>query len=101
MSQHLTSKSFSDHLHTTFYLAQPPERAPLELIEVIERNDSREFEQFSLIFRAAREPVLPQRTYHVEHETLGSMDLFLVPIGPDDSGMRYQAVFNRFRNTEA
>ena len=101
MSQHLTSEHFSGSLHTTFYLAQPPHRAPLELVEVTERDDSPDFEQFSLIFRAAMTPVFPQRTYRLEHETLGPMDLFLVPIGPDETGMRYQAVFNRFRNTEA
>ncbi len=101
MSQHLTSKNFSDHVHTTFYLSFPPERAPLELVEVTERNDAPAFEQFSLVFRGAMTPVFPQRTYRVEHETLGSIDLFLVPIGPDAAGMRYQAVFNRLQNSEA
>jgi hypothetical protein len=37
--------------------------------------------------------VLPQATYPVEHDELGRMEIFLVPIGPDGSGMRYEAVF--------
>jgi hypothetical protein len=30
----------------------------------------------------------------VEHTTLGRFDLFLVPLGPDDAGARYEAVFS-------
>jgi hypothetical protein len=35
-----------------------------------------------------------QRTYALEHASLGRLEIFLVPIGPDASGMRYEAVFN-------
>jgi hypothetical protein len=65
-----------------------------------EANDLREVQgagrqsrQFSLVWRAAMEPVLPQMIYTVTHPSLGAMDLFLVPIGPDAQGMRYEAVF--------
>jgi hypothetical protein len=37
--------------------------------------------------------VLPQQIRRVEHPSLGSMEIFLVPIGPDASGMQYEAVF--------
>ena len=37
---------------------------------------------------------LPQGTYPMEHETLGRLEVFLVPLGPDAQGMRYEAVFN-------
>jgi hypothetical protein len=36
---------------------------------------------------------LEQRIYAVHHPALGAFDLFLVPIGPDGEGMRYEAVF--------
>ena len=49
---------------------------------------------FSLLFRATRETVLPQRTYELRHPELGTFKIFLVPIGPDESGPRYEAVFN-------
>jgi hypothetical protein len=49
---------------------------------------------FSLVFRAPHEPVLPQRIYRFENDALGEFELFIVPIGPDESGMRYQAVFS-------
>ena len=69
----------------------------VELIEVtsLARNAAPAPDRpFSLIFRGLRTPVLPQRMYLVEHERLGGHLLFLVPIGPDEHGMRYQAIFN-------
>jgi hypothetical protein len=48
---------------------------------------------FSIVFRGPRDPVLPQRIYRLEHDELGTVDLFLVPIGRDDAGVRYEAVF--------
>ncbi|WP_027891001.1 DUF6916 family protein [Calidithermus chliarophilus] len=50
-------------------------------------------EPFALLFRGPRSPVLPQRIYPLEHPTLGRQEIFVVPIGPDDAGMRYEAVF--------
>jgi hypothetical protein len=49
---------------------------------------------FSLVFRGPARPVLPQQIYRMEHEEIGNFDLFLVPIGPDAEGMRYEAVFS-------
>jgi hypothetical protein len=48
---------------------------------------------FSVVFRGPLEPILMQRIYRFEHDALGAFDLFIVPIGPDESGMRYEAVF--------
>lgn len=48
---------------------------------------------FSIVFRGPIEPVLPQQIYRFAHDELGSFELFIVPIGPDDAGMQYQAVF--------
>lgn len=50
-------------------------------------------EPFSILFRGPVAPILPQRTYAVDHDALGRFDLFLVPLGPDDAGARYEAVF--------
>ena len=49
---------------------------------------------FSLVFRSPPGSPLPQRIYRLQHDGLGALDLFLVPIGPDDEGMRYEAVFS-------
>ncbi len=48
---------------------------------------------YSIVFRGPSQPVLAQRIYRIEHAVLGSFELFIVPIGPDQSGMRYEAVF--------
>ncbi len=51
-------------------------------------------EPFSLVFLGPPAPVLPQRTWALEHASLGAFEIFLVPIGPIDGRMRYEAVFN-------
>jgi hypothetical protein len=51
-------------------------------------------EPFSLAFLGPLAPVLPQRTWTLEHATLGALEIFLVPLGPRDGRMRYEAVFN-------
>lgn len=48
---------------------------------------------FAVMFRGPMSPILPQRIYTLTHPHLGTFDLFLVPIGPDQQGMRYEAVF--------
>jgi hypothetical protein len=48
---------------------------------------------FSVFFLGPPEPLLPQRIYGLDHPGLGSFELFLVPLGPEGRGMRYQAVF--------
>ena len=50
-------------------------------------------EPFSIVFRGPKTIVLPQRMYKISHEKFGPLDLFIVPIGPDDTGMCYEAVF--------
>jgi hypothetical protein len=48
---------------------------------------------FSLVFAGPAEPILPQRTWPLEHPELGRFELFLVPVGRDAAGVRYEAVF--------
>lgn len=55
--------------------------------------DGQERVQFSLVFRGPADPMLTQGTYAVTHEALGEQDLFLVPLGRDADGVRYEAAF--------
>ena len=97
----LTSADFSPYLNQTFRIhAESSRSLEAELIEVSELgpDPTRDEEvlrkrAFSIVLRGPREPLLPQRIYQVEHEELGMLGLFLVPIGPDGEGMRYEAVF--------
>ena len=98
MIERLTSKNFFEQLQTTFQAVRPEANPlPLELIEVIDYADNPKLEQFSLVFRGPREPWLEQATLTLEHSVLGSMDLFITPLGFDEAGMKYQAIINRFR----
>jgi hypothetical protein len=48
---------------------------------------------FSILFRGPLSPILAERSYSIEHATLGRFDAFLVPLGADDRGARYEAAF--------
>lgn len=98
MLDHLNSQVFTDQLNTTFLLQVPGAASlPIELFEVSEKDSSAAVEQFSLMFRGPLSPFYPQAIYTLEHEKLGKFDLFLVPLGPDSAGMRYQVIFSRLR----
>ncbi|HEX8906810.1 MAG TPA: hypothetical protein VF771_18310 [Longimicrobiaceae bacterium] len=58
-----------------------------------EEASSRPRHPFSLIFHAAPNAVIPQAIYRVENANMEPFECFLVPIGPDEVGMRYEAVF--------
>jgi len=51
-------------------------------------------ESFRLLFHAPKHWQYPQRIYHLSHPQLGDLDVFLVPLGPDEKGMRLEAIFN-------
>jgi hypothetical protein len=97
----MSFEQFSGRVGQTFRIgaADGPTIAA-ELVEATEGAeaggtgpDGRPRQQFALVFRGPPEPVLPQATYAVDHDELGRLEIFLVPIGPDGAGMRYEAVF--------
>lgn len=92
MLEALHSHSFTPHLQTKFLLAGD---FVLELVEIFEPPSMPRQERFSLTFIGPSEPLLQQGTYELQHEAMGSLNLFLVPIGKDERGIRYEAVFNR------
>jgi hypothetical protein len=74
---------------------------PLDLVLVETRRASRgdgapgpRLEPFSLLFVGPVAPILPQSIYLLENETLGRLEIFLVPIGADAQGVKYEAIFN-------
>ena len=49
---------------------------------------------FSLLFLGpVSTQYLLQHTYRLEHEHMGVMDLFIVPLGLEKGRMRYEAIF--------
>ena len=86
----LTAADFAPLLHESFRISADGGTFDAELVEVAEaarRGASRD--QFSIVLRGGPDPPLPQRIYRVEHERLGAIEIFLVPIAAD----RYEAVF--------
>ncbi len=71
---------------------------PLELVGVTKVDYSPRLDNFSLIFRGPQSPFVPQGSYRVNHQKLGELTIFLVPIGVDGAGLQYEAVFNRIRD---
>ncbi len=96
MPIHLTKTMFEQNLHTRFWLLDESANShPMDLIELANAQSTPRQEQFSLRFRGDRDPIFPQRIYPMKHDSIGDFDLFLVPIGRDDTGTYYEAVFNR------
>ncbi len=49
---------------------------------------------FSLVFQVKEpESYLQQKIYTITHPVMGSFEIFLVPLGPYETGFRYEAVF--------
>lgn len=90
----LTIDDFRQHLDTAFELSTPQASVTILLAQVNDLGPAlREGGAFSLLFTAADRPVLPQAIYSIAHPGLGTLDLFLVPIGSVAGGFGYEAVF--------
>jgi hypothetical protein len=91
-------EDFAPHAQTKFRV-QISEQAAMEfeLISVEDKSPSPRQEQFVLTFRAPREAPVSQQIYPMTHERLGSGAMFLAPVGRDETGVIYEAVFNRKR----
>ena len=100
-----SGEEFSRHIGSTFLVTlDEGATIKLELGAVDQRAfpggivpaSQRPGGSFSLIFLGDLEQPFEQRMYLIEHEVLGRMDIFLVPVGPNKSNqkLRYEAVFN-------
>ena len=88
-------QTFARAVHQEFSLSLGASNMTLTLVEAAPLPHGGGMRQpFSLIFRAASMLVLPQKLYPLSNATLGSLSIFLVPIGKDAAGVLYQAVFN-------
>ena len=95
MLENLTAADFAPHLGARFRLhADESTTLQVELIEIEEGEPARsDRASFSLVFRGPTEPILPQRIYRFDHDELGTLEIFIVPIGADEAGVRYEVVF--------
>jgi len=90
----LTAADFEPHVGAIFRLAAGTGDIALKLAEVRRLGQAvREGGAFSLTFLSPAGPFLPQAVYPIAHPALGALDIFLVPLGPRDGGIAYEAIF--------
>jgi hypothetical protein len=96
MLETLTKETWKTYLDGTFQVYIDAARSlDMRLAEVsgYGRRPDAKREAYSLVFRGPMKPLLMQRIYSIRHEQMGQLEIFLVPIGPDADGMRYEAIF--------
>lgn len=98
MCSSLTYEAFSAATQSKFRVSvEGADTVALQLIAVSPAERSERHEQFSIEFLGPNEPFLGQGTRRFDHDQMGGFDLFIVPVGHDPQGYRYEAVFNRLR----
>ena len=98
MPDKIRHEQFEVCLEEIFTLSGESESLELRLIEVNLLTDTPLDTSprlpFSLLFRGPQEPLMQQRIYRLSNPRLNEVELFLVPVGPDAEGMRYEAILN-------
>lgn len=93
MLDSLNYEDYTKQVGTRFEV--PDAGVEIELVEVTGRVRTPRQDMFSLVFRGARDRPLEQKIHRLRHAALGDGELFLVPVGVDTDGYRYEAGFNR------
>lgn len=93
----LQSDDFVPYLNQMFHIHLDGTKVvSLELVSVTESGNRSRPEAripFSIHFLGPVSPqYLLQHTYHFEHDQMGALDLFIVPLGPERGRMRYEAI---------
>jgi len=92
----LTRDTFAANLHSIFRVVLTPEHSvDIRLVEVSELKTTRRQERFSILFEGPLDSFLNQGAYTMEHEHLGTFDLFIVTIAKEEECFVYEALFNR------
>ena len=95
MAARLEHEEFAKYLHEKFRIRLNEQTIEAELTDISEHLVSPRQERFSIVFRTSNEMLLEQGLRLFEHDQMGSFELFIVPIGRDEDGTYYEAVFNR------
>lgn len=96
----ITLDDFRAHLGESFSLSTPSgQTITAQLAEVNDLgsnrpHDARLRHSFSLMFYAPATQRLSQGIYPLQHPQLGSLELFVVPVGLDARGLQLQVIFN-------
>jgi hypothetical protein len=91
----LNYEKWTAQLNTVFRLPELTPPLELKLIGITEPVITPRQEMFSLFFLGPNDLFLEQHTYEFAHEHVGTGSLFIVPVGQSESGITYEAAFNR------
>ncbi|CAN5908616.1 hypothetical protein BH11VER1_BH11VER1_36980 [soil metagenome] len=91
---------FLPHVESEFRLEYGPlSVTKCKLIEVgalqTMHSAKADFTSYSLLFTASKDFVPESRMYHLSHEVLGTMDLFLSPIGKSKERVYLEAIISQ------
>jgi hypothetical protein len=96
MLENLTIDDFKDRVGEAFTATAADGRTlalTLTSVDGLQARPDADRTPFSLKFRDQAQDHVPQQTVAIEHAGLGTFDLFVVPLGPEPEGMRYEAIF--------
>ncbi|HSE12939.1 MAG TPA: hypothetical protein VLB69_09915 [Rudaea sp.] len=96
MLSRLCKEDFEPLLGRTVSVNAGGSNADLEVKEVvaIPGPSPRATTPFRLVLRSREGWRAAQGIFRVQHPTLGALDVFSVPIGPDAEGLCYEIIFN-------
>jgi len=96
MLEKITHKSFESIVSETVELraGELNFRADVETVSILRKDSRQERQPFSVVLQAHDLDNHGQQMYQLSHPGLGELHLFLVPIGPGESGMRYEIIVN-------
>jgi hypothetical protein len=91
-----TAAEFRERLDSVFLIDQAGVQVPLRLASVSDARTVGGFVFWSVFFHGPSDRLLPQGIYTLGHETLGALDLFIVPVlGSNRERIVYEAAFSR------
>lgn len=96
-----TKEQWFGHANETFHASgQGLSDAKALLIECRDIVNDDVQETFALVFQMPPDVPAVQGIYQLQNETIGALDLFLVPIRADEQGLYLEALFNRLKEKE-
>lgn len=92
----LTLNRWRECLAQDFQVHLDPEvKLDLKLISVTPLSAASSYRRqpYSLLFVGPLAPLLPQAIYPLKNESMGELEIFLVPLGPQGKTLLYEAIF--------
>jgi hypothetical protein len=94
----ITFEDLEPYLHQYLQIRFNPDVVlDAEVIELVrlDKYDELPRDPFMFILRTKqKQEYFPQAIFTILHPVKGEIPVFLVPLGPDTIGMKYQAIFN-------